>query len=66
VNAPAGGGATAQGIRDHFEERGALIEFDGSVPRPEAEQEALHQTAAYFGLTIPQTKQAILQAEDGR
>jgi hypothetical protein len=55
VNAPATGGATAEDVRDFYEERAAFIGFDCLVPRSEAEQEALIQTAAYFGLTVADT-----------
>jgi hypothetical protein len=60
VNAPATGGATAEEtVRDFYEERAAFIGFDCLVPRSEAEEEALIQTAAYFGLTVADARRLI-------
>jgi hypothetical protein len=39
-------------VRDFYEERAALIEFDGAgISRPRAETLAIHQTAREFKLT---------------
>lgn len=37
--------------REWFEERAAIIEHDGQVPRGEAERQALAQAIRHFGLT---------------
>ncbi|KAB7623403.1 hypothetical protein [Alkalilimnicola sp. S0819] len=39
--------------REFFEERAALIEFDGGIPRIDAERYALEQTREEFGLPLP-------------
>jgi len=39
--------------REFFEERAALIEFDGGMPRRHAERYALEQTCEQFGLPVP-------------
>jgi hypothetical protein len=62
VSAPAAGGATAEDVRDHFEEHSAFLEFDCLLPR-DAERQALAETARDFGLTIEQPKRAIAQAK---
>jgi len=37
----------AEDLREHFEERAAILEFDAGLPRPEAELEAARITATY-------------------
>ena len=54
----------ATDIRDFYEERAGLIEFDGGIPRREAESAALEQTAAQFGITIEDAKRLIADAGD--
>lgn len=40
--------ALSEAHREFFEERAAIIEFDGGIQRIEAEKEALTQTKEYF------------------
>ncbi len=35
----------AEVLREHFEERAAILEYDGGLPRPEAEEQARRSTA---------------------
>jgi hypothetical protein len=37
----------AQDLREHFEERAGILEYDAGLPRPEAELEAARITATY-------------------
>jgi hypothetical protein len=37
----------ADDLREHFEERAAILEYDAGLPRPEAELEAARITATY-------------------
>jgi len=37
----------AEDLREHFEERAGILEYDGGMPRPEAELEAARITATY-------------------
>ena len=39
--------------REFFNERAAIIEFDGKIPRADAEQQAAAQTAAHFNIPPP-------------
>lgn len=39
--------------REFFDERAAIIEFDGKIPRDDAEQQAAVQTAAHFNIPPP-------------
>lgn len=39
--------------REFFDERAAIIEFDGKIPRDDAEQQAAAQTAAHFNIPPP-------------
>ncbi len=39
--------------REFFDERAAIIEFDGKIPRADAEQQAAAQTAAHFNIPPP-------------
>ena len=39
--------AEAEDLREHFEERAGILEYDGGMPRPEAELEAARITATY-------------------
>lgn len=45
--------ALSQDQREFFDERAAIIEFDGKIPRDDAEQQAVAQTAAHFNLPPP-------------
>ncbi len=42
-----------QDQREFFDERAAIIEFDGGVPRAGAEQQAAAQTVAHFNIPPP-------------
>jgi hypothetical protein len=37
----------AEDLREHFEERAAILEYDAGLPRPEAELKAARITATY-------------------
>lgn len=50
-------------IRDFYEERAAMIEFEGErVSRFRAESIAVHQTAREFGLTATEVRWLLIMA----
>lgn len=53
-----------QDVRDFYEGRAALIEFDGGAPRRVAEIAAIKQTMIEFGLDR-RTVQEIVNKQDG-
>lgn len=55
-------------VREFYEERAAVFEFDGGLTRAEAEAGALHRTLAHFGLPDPGAGgiDAVLAALDAR
>jgi hypothetical protein len=46
-------------VRDFYKERASILEFDGELPRSDAEHQALAETAAALGLSVDQVRQAI-------
>jgi hypothetical protein len=42
----------AEAVRDFYEERAAILEFDGGLARNAAVQQALAETARAFGISI--------------
>ena len=46
-------------VRDFYEERAGILEFDGGLPRPVAKAAALAECAVEFNLTPDQVRQAI-------
>jgi hypothetical protein len=53
-------------LSDFYEERAALIEFDGGASRPVAETQAVAQTAREFGITNLDVRVALARVKHGR
>ena len=51
---------------DAFEERAAIREFDGGQPRPEADRDALRETAAAYNIAPEVLAWHIGEQETGR
>jgi hypothetical protein len=49
-------------LRDFYEERAGILEFDGGLPRSDAEYQALAETAVEFGLTVEEVRRLTAQA----
>ena len=45
-----------QDQREEYEERAAILEFNGHMPRPDAEAEAMRLTRAKYGYTQKEQK----------
>ena len=46
-------------VRDYYEERAGILEFDGQLPRADAERQALAETARDFCLTVEDARRLI-------
>jgi hypothetical protein len=52
-------GIEAVDVRDFYEERAGILEFNGGLSRSEAEAAALAETVINFGLTDVEVEEAI-------